>query len=768
VEAAPPPPPPLGGAGDQPDPDQDPDDDVSEVSEGTSVGPLVAAGVLASVLVGAVVLYRGRKMAHRRHRRTVTAETDAPAESTLRAAATVEVGRLDHALRLITVDPDGVVDPPDVGAVWIADGDVHLILAARETREPPPPFHLGGRGSWVLPADAELPPAAGGLAPLPTLVTVGSQPGEHLLVDLERLGMLTITGPADRASDLLRYLVAELAHNPWSELVEVTLAGFPDVEAQQLAYLNPERIHVANSLPDAVDALRRRLAHTNGALENHGLVDALHGRISDTATDTWSPQLLLINQPDPEYDELLSYLETTITQAGRRCAVAVVASAHPGAPYGRRAVTITEDGMLTAAFLDESHIVRAVGLPADLLGPLTELVHEAATSADHPIPPAQERWAAGTDATGGHTTTYTGTTYSADPYPPDPYPPDPYPPDPYPGDAYGGDQALASDTPIRPLPVVAGAGAHRLENARTNHTGTTGTTGTTGANGAHHASSHEDTDAELDVDIAAWWRAAGQPPQVALLGPIEVTGPGQPPSHRARVCQELVVFLASRGDSGAAAAEITERLWPHQDLPATIRTAVIMNVRRWLATGPDGEQWLSEAVPDGRYRLRGGLLVDWHLFRRLRTRAERRGRHGTEDLCAALRLVRGAPLQDAGQLPGVGVRVPYSWLPGSSFAPELIQAGVIDTAHQLVDLSLAAGDLETARWAVQQAWLADPRRSDDHPWRDLMRVAHAEGDPAQVRAVLTELLRWRDAEHPDELSPATQELVSSLLVGSDG
>src|SRR5690606_15367900 len=66
-----------------------------------------------------------------------------------------------------------------------------------------------------------------------------------------------------------------------------------------------------------------------------------------------------------------------------------------------------------------------------------------------------------------------------------------------------------------------------------------------------------------------------------------------------------------------------------------------------------------------------------------------------------------------------------------------------------------------------QAWLADPRRTDDHPWRDLMRIAHAEGDGAQVRTILHELLRWRDAEDLDELSPATQRLVAALLEGRD-
>jgi hypothetical protein len=229
------------------------------------------------------------------------------------------------------------------------------------------------------------------------------------------------------------------------------------------------------------------------------------------------------------------------------------------------------------------------------------------------------------------------------------------------------------------------------------------------------------------------------------------------------VCRELVVFLATHAKQAASAADLSQALWPGQEVDPAVRTAVLTSVRRWLGTGPAGRPWLTEADPDGRYRLESGVLVDWHLFRRLRTRAEHRGAAGYADLRTALRLVRGAPLADVEELAGAGIREPYSWLPGSPVAPELVLAGIVDTAHQLVELSLAAGDLTTASWAVEQAWLADPRRSDDHPWRDLLRIRHAGDDHAGLRAVVEDLLRWRDAEHPDELAPATRDLIRRLL-----
>jgi hypothetical protein len=735
VGAPPPPPEARPGPG--------PGELASEDSPMLATAPLLAGGVLASVLVGGLLLYRRQKLAHRRYRRLVSHAGDAAAEAVLRGAATADVARLDRALRLLASRLGSGCGLPDIGAVWIGDGEIHLILATPSPLDPPPPFHASGPGGWFLPADASLPEGPGALAPLPALVTIGSQPGQHLLVDLERMGMLTITGGSERSSDLLRYLVAELAHNPWSDQVQVTLAGFPPEAGRALAALNPDRITVAGSLLEAATELRRRLAHTTGALAAHGLTDSVHGRVSDTAADTWAPHLLVVNRPRPEHDELLGHLEAELVDAGRRCAVAVATTAPAGVGYGRRSIAITDQGLLKAGFLDDSHRLLAAALPEHLLGPLANLIRDAAVpEQDHPIPPASEPWARGTDATGG--TLRPGTNGGA-----------------------GISDALGGDTPIQ-LPVIVPNRPALLPPAlppvAAPGRAATPPPAVTLTLAAAPALRDRRPDPELDQDRASWLRGDDQPPRIALLGPVQLFAPGPPPSHRARVCQELVVYLAAGGERGASGEEIARQLWPtHQVLP-TVRTDVIMSVRRWLGTGADGEPWLSEATPDGRYRLRDGLLVDWHLFRRLRARGERCGLAGGADLRAALQLVHGPPLRDAGELAGASARVPYSWLPGSAFQPELILAGVVDTAHHLVDLSLSTGDLETARWAVRQAWLADTRRSDDHPWRDLLRIAQAEGDQARVREIVAELLRWRDAEHPDELAPATRRLIRSLLV----
>src|SRR5262249_23637788 len=92
-----------------------------------------------------------------------------------------------------------------------------------------------------------------------------------------------------------------------------------------------------------------------------------------------------------------------------------------------------------------------------------------------------------------------------------------------------------------------------------------------------------------------------------------------------------------------------------------------------------------------------------------------------------------------------------------------IVSAIVDTAHQLAGLYLDAGDTTNARWAVYRAWLADPYRGDDEPWHDIMRAEYVDGHTAELRHLLAELIRVRDAEVPEDLQPATYELLRALL-----
>jgi len=67
-----------------------------------------------------------------------------------------------------------------------------------------------------------------------------------------------------------------------------------------------------------------------------------------------------------------------------------------------------------------------------------------------------------------------------------------------------------------------------------------------------------------------------------------------------------------------------------------------------------------------------------------------------------------------------------------------------------------------ARWAVEQGWLAAPDRASDIAWRDLLRVAAAEGNNAELDQLLVELMEARDAEVPEDLDKDTYRLLCDL------
>jgi hypothetical protein len=155
-------------------------------------------------------------------------------------------------------------------------------------------------------------------------------------------------------------------------------------------------------------------------------------------------------------------------------------------------------------------------------------------------------------------------------------------------------------------------------------------------------------DASLDADLAEWHAGQGRRPRIGILGPVTVDACGVAPGERRRFYAELILYLAQRGARGATADQIDEAIWPDRPVAAASRRVVITQARRWLGDTVDGQPWLPPNTGGNRaYRLRDGYLLDWQLFRRLRTRGETHAgtdpRRAAADLRHALELVRGEP-----------------------------------------------------------------------------------------------------------------------------
>lgn len=286
--------------------------------------------------------------------------------------------RLDAALRgLSTVLADRAPDEmPDVTGAWIEQNVVRLVLD-RPCPRPPAPW-TGTELSWELPADAELPDTTGVPAPLPMLVTVGTRGSSALLLDVERLGVLTLTGDAWRADDLLRYLGAELAGSPWSDDLEILVAGLDSAQTNHLAMIGDGRIEPVPSVADGIGRMRRRVSQALGVEPD------ARGRhaVAEDDEDEWAPTVLLAADPDLDETIALGELDAELATTGR-CGVGVIASIR--GDLGRWPLNVTEEGAMSAAFLRiREPDLLAARLSPPRLGSLAELFVDSALDAGRP------------------------------------------------------------------------------------------------------------------------------------------------------------------------------------------------------------------------------------------------------------------------------------------------------------------------------------------------------------------------------------------------
>ncbi|MBO3748293.1 bacterial transcriptional activator domain-containing protein [Streptosporangiaceae bacterium NEAU-GS5] len=243
--------------------------------------------------------------------------------------------------------------------------------------------------------------------------------------------------------------------------------------------------------------------------------------------------------------------------------------------------------------------------------------------------------------------------------------------------------------------------------------------------------------------------------EVRILGGVEVVAPGPVEEERVAACAELVAYLAAHPE-GVHPMVLGGALWP-KGVEASVRDSAIARVRTWLGADGTGRPNLI-ADADGRLRLGPAVQVDWWLFQEL-IRPSGGASHASADphdeaarLGRALALVRG-PLAE---------RVPrgrYGWLATGTLARE-VPARVGDAAHRLSDLRLNAGD---AKGAAEAALSGLRGSADDETlWRDLLRAAHASGDPATLRHWIGIARQRAAVEFGGRMAPETEALIEEL------
>jgi DNA-binding SARP family transcriptional activator/LysM repeat protein len=698
------------------------------------VAVLAGSGALLAAGVGATWL------AHRRQRlrRRRTGRRLAPVPPTLSAtqtavtsaadAGTADYAALDLALRSLAVrlseDPDGQL--PDVVAARLDGGRLELRLHAPADRPPPDPWTADDTGLWWsvrLDHDTGVASevALARLAPYPTLVTIGADGTGRWLLDLERLGAVHVTGPAERRGDFARHLAAELAVNSWSDLLTVTPVGFGD----ELVDLAPHRIHPGDTA--AGPALHAALRES----PERDTDDVLDGRLRAGAGDGWMPHIILAPHRSDRDGGELAEAAAVLRGSEQRTATALVLGVEPTQVDDEWLLTLTDDGSLLVPALGLS--LPAPQLTVQQACDIATLLAFERDAMDDAIPAADgdRPWQVHTDAAGA----LLDDTTAEEPGDAPERLPQPRP----------ARRSSAGGAALGPVPRE-----DRAKPADGNGQKTQGEWHQT-----ELRQRIEDDLEQLDRDLADWWSPDCARPRLTLLGPVTLRAHGDEhavaKSGRQRRYEEVVAYLATR-PHGSTADEAATALQPARGGktdPVSVRAYVhrmTAGARAWLGDDPaTGEKHLSSGYR-GRYKLTG-VLVDADLFRQLRARAEVRGDDGLPDLLAALELVSGPPFA---QRPAG-----YEWLDGLDLT---LTAGICDVAHQVVTAALADDDLTSARAASAAALLVAP--DDEKVLLDAMWVAYREGSRAEAETYVARIVTIHDGEDEMDLPMSTAETIN--------
>lgn len=707
--------------------DEADDLDASEAPPAWLLSGLSGAG---SLLAGSLFLVLRRRRAaqfrSRRPGRTVTAPPPAlaPVEKTLihEGAPSGElVVFIDEVLRRL-VSGFVTAGHPLPALVGVDVGTDHVTIRLRTPADMPTvwePVDGDTHQVWRIDRDADLnligPLEADSPPPWPQLVTLGWDAHGWRLVNLEALGVVSITGDEVYAGDLARYLVAELAVSPWSRDVEVDCLAI----CEELPGLAPARVHFHTDPTVVVDRVATAVA-TVDRLDESSASSLETARATFAGDELWDSRVLVTSLLDVEHLDVLTRL--VVEQPGST-ATSVLLVDPSMTPAGVE-MRLTDDGRIEVPLLGLNLIVNGLtraearGCVAVLAAGEDLSVVEIPVAAD----PAAEEWTTFCDEAGSLREELTvprgsdvaGTTSLM----------------PAPDEVYVATTANTVDDLAVLAPMVPVTVRDQVEAV----------------------------DPTLDADLEAWWSSSCDRPRLQVLGPMKVrVGRGGEPTKAAARVQfytEVVAFLSTR-PGGATTQEVADALGISV---ARVRRD-LSTVRGWLGVDPvTGEPFLPEAMKSQRAIERGvglylveGLLSDADLFRRLRLRAEARGADGLDDLRLALRLVNGVPFDDMRAKGGV-------WLTESRLDQWLLCA-IVDVAHMVSTIALEAGDIQQARAAAELAALAAPH--EDTPGLDLAAIAAREGQPAKAAEIAREVMSWRDGsgDGPPDLGDRSETIL---------
>lgn len=679
-------------------------------------GGFLAAGMLA--------LYVSRRRTQSRNRRSGRAALPVAAhlraeDKALRAiglSASERAAFFDATLRHLaaTAESEGV-ELPEVVAVRMDDQRLDLHLRTPSPTAPAPWSTSPDAMVWSISTEHQ-PIATERMSPYPAMVTIGVDANKATwFIDLEGAGVTQIVGDVTAGEELLRFVAAELALNAWSDVETVEIAGPP----QDVVSLNYGRLLDADHID--LDELTKFVRQMVENVETSGR-SVLDLRRTNSK-DAWAPALFLTSISDQDMNRVQPLVTALLDEMARtagRTSITLVTVA--GAPLDLRATTLTftREGTLETPWA----VIRPNGMTADEAAVLGQLLDDADTDGDAPIPRAvgSDGDPTDTDQAGALTAEITEPRRGSG---------DPDSILPHPDQAY---VASAATTP-EDLAVLAPAVPPT------------------------QAAATLAADPDLDQDLADWADAESQRPKLRVLGPVELHAPGDTTKEveaRPAYFTELAAYLACHPE-GVTPNQVAADFGIQNN---TLHTR-LGQLRKWLGKRPGTDDWhlpTAQRVRGRQVYQLSGVLTDADLFRRLRARGEARGHEGVEDFRKALELVAGRPY-DQQRSHG------YGWLADTP-VDHYVTAAIVDVAHVYATHCLTDGNARAALWSAEKAIMAAP--SEEKPRLDLARAMQAMGDCEDAQRYLHREVFNRSDDDRAPLDPTARTQEVGRRIGRQG
>lgn len=690
------------------------------------IGGILAAGLL-SVLGIRRLKQRRRRLPGQRI--SMPSEELSTMELELRAVENpMGMDDVDHVLRHLAVwSQDTGIPLPPVYAIRLAPTEISLYLDA--STELPEPFVAvtEDKQAWIIdPSDLpELDRIPS--APYPALVTLGHDATDaHILVDLEHIGALSLTGSPDATFGALTALAVELATSRWADDLQITLVGVAEGLPRAL---DTGRVRHVDDVETLLRNLHGQAAATEEALSALGVESIEQARSLGADAEAWIPEIVILGElPNQAVQDELAELVTRLPRVG-------IASITNGYLVGEWKLELGED---------RTAVLQPLGLPlrpqivnAEEYGKILDLLNVTETEAVE-----GPEWSTHIEREEIHLEDIAAATMIPETVPagaaqlPD-------------VDDDGEDDW--KDALRRLLP----AGAEEISTAPATPVFETLPAG---------AIDTVDATPTADVDEKTF---EGNPvvqlrqaPYIRLLGTVGLhNARGDEPRtaqsssvNRSVVnrATELIAFLAL--NPGVNAVEVHAALWPTNDPTGKqaqqSRNGLVTRARKWLGNSDAGDPFLPPVGTKG-YRLSGEVRSDWDVW--LELIGDDVTQTSTTNLASALRLVEGQPIS--------GVKDKnYIW--AERIRQEMI-AGIGDAAHELATRSLRTGDIKNARLAAAIGREVDP--INELFWRDALRAEHQAGDPKGFDRVVAQLEDHLESfEDGYEAEPETTQLIREI------